>query len=75
MVGSGKFGEEGGELGLQFGDAFGVGLDGLLGLIGDADEILVGHLLVAEDGATVFAFDGQSVVGASPDEAVVICEC
>jgi hypothetical protein len=68
----GKFSEEGGELGLEFRDPLGVGLGGGLGLVGDADEILVGHLGVTKDLASVFASDGGEVVGASPDEAVVI---
>ena len=70
----GKFSEEGGELGFEFRDPLGVGLDGRLGLVGDGDEILVRHLGVAEDLAAVFAGDGGEVVGASPDKAVVIGE-
>jgi hypothetical protein len=68
----GKFSDEGGELGLKFRDPLGVGLDGRLGLVGDADEILVRHLGVAEDLASVFAGDGCEVVGASPDEVILV---
>jgi len=70
----GKFGDERGELGFQFGDAVGIGLLGRLGLVRHGDEILVRHLCVAEDLASVLAGDGGEVVGASPDEAVVIGE-
>ena len=67
-----EFGEEGFDLGLKFRDAIRVRLDGFGGLVGHADEILVRHLFVAEDGATVLAGDGKAVVGAGPDEAVVV---
>jgi hypothetical protein len=68
----GKFSEEGRELGFKFRDPFGVRLDGFGRLVGHADEILVGHLCVAEDLASVFAGDGGEVVGASPDEVVMV---
>lgn len=68
----GKFSEEGGELGFEFRDPLGVGLGGRLGLIGDADEIFVGHLGVTEDDAAVFAGDAEAVFGAGPDEVVMV---
>ena len=68
----GEFSEEGGELGFEFRDPLGVGLDWFGRLVGDADEILVGHLGVAEDLASVFASDGGEVFGASPDEVVLV---
>jgi hypothetical protein len=68
----GKFSEEGGELGFEFRDPLGVSLDGFGRLVGHADEILVGHLGVAEDLASVFASDGGEVFGASPEEVVLV---
>ena len=68
----GKFSEEGGELGFEFRNPLGVGLLRRLDLVGHADEILVGHLGVAEDLAAVFASDGSEVFGASPDEVVMV---
>jgi hypothetical protein len=41
-------------------------------LVGDADEILVGHLGVTKDGASVFAGDAEAVVGAIPDKVVMV---
>jgi hypothetical protein len=70
----GKFSEEGLDLGFQFRDPLGVGLDGFGRLVGHADEILVGHLGVAEDLASVFASDGGEVFGAGPDEVVMVGE-
>jgi len=68
----GKFSEEGSELRLEFRNPLGVRLDGRLNLVGDADEILVGHLGVTEYGATVFASDGGEVFGASPSKAGMV---
>jgi len=59
-------------LGFEFRDPLGVRLDGFGRLVGDADEVLVGHLGVPEDDAAVFAGDGEKVVGAGPDEVVLV---
>jgi hypothetical protein len=71
-MGLGEFGKEGLNLGFEFRDPLGVGFHGGLGLVGDADEILVGHLGVSEDDATVFASDAEAVFGAGPDEVVLV---
>ena len=71
-MGLGEFGKEGLNLGFEFRDPLGVGFHGGLGLVGDADEILVGHLGVSEDDAAVFAGDGKKVFGAGPEESVLV---
>lgn len=57
----GEFSEEGGELGLKFRDPLGVRLDWLGDLVGNGDEILVGHLGVPKDSTAVLASDAEEV--------------
>ena len=59
-------------MGFQFGDAICVRLDGFGGHVGHRDEILIGHLGVAEDLAAVLASDGKSVIRARPRESVLV---
>ena len=68
----GKFSEEGGELGFEFRDPFGVRLDRFGSLVGHAYQIFFCHLGVAEDLTSVFASDGGEVFGASPSEAGMV---
>ena len=63
-------GEEGGQLGLELGDAVGVGLG--CRKICHADQVLVGHLGVAEHLAPVFAGYGQAVFRSRPGQSVLV---
>ena len=65
-----KSGEKGGELSLEFRDPLGVGLG--RGKVGHADQILVGHLGVAEHLTAILAGDGQAVVSSRPGQSVVV---
>lgn len=71
----GEFGEEGGDLGFELGDALGVGLlGGGRGHLGDGKQILVRHLGVAEDLAAVFAEEFEAVFASRPGLALGVLD-
>lgn len=68
-----KSGDKGGELGLEFRDPLGVGLDGRRvddGLISNK-QLLKGHVRVADDCEALVIRPGHAVFGSRPDHAGV----
>ena len=64
-----KFSEEGFDLGLKFSDAVGLGLlgdDRLGDVLGNREQILVGHVGVAQHPAAVFADKLEAVFASVP---------